>query len=421
MLDKLQRHLRPGMGLSIGFWENWINDNLKTRMRVIMRKFYNTYGTPGRASNLLRHIAGSIDTAYLSTCKDDFEAYGNYFRQFTSSSSRIFTQAQSGRAYRNMFFKRKGYATTEYVLPVLDVDHISILPLGSSWDTWKEMKPLTYWYHDSDELCLNILNDVVEFEYNQPTYGVVFLDSTMLGMMFYKYINSPEVWANEHTDYLTGLKMLREDDSITGAEYDYRLKKEQMPLTPFLHNYVFYKCAQDLVDIWVLNYIRELIDYVDRTDRTHTGDLKVSPSSGRYGISKPHTELSSKMIERIREIKKGNLYPSQFMNAPLFQGGRSMVDKIRYSFKYLDVLHVSQYEYARMIRDLPYVEIMLKLNFWNKKTSRCREFIIDLRSILGRYITIKPWNSMYDGVIKNHTKDTIEQMYQMCLGYLQGR
>ena len=146
MLDKLQKYLLPSSPIIVPQWYQHIEE-LNTRKKEVKRRFDNFYGADSRALRLLKHVAGSIDLDYLKYCKNDFEAYRNYFSFFHTTADYIFNPTKFGKAYRKLFYHKNLYATTEFIVPTNDVDHIKILPLGRDWEYWKSLKPVTLWYH----------------------------------------------------------------------------------------------------------------------------------------------------------------------------------------------------------------------------------------------------------------------------------
>lgn len=375
MLYQLKRFLYPVVPTIIPQWTEWIKDDLEIRKRELRRRFINNYGYDSRALRLLKHIVGSIDLDYLKSQRNDFEMYVNYFSNFGTSADHIFNATKFGKAYRNVFYTKTLFTTTEYLIPTNSVDHIKTLPLGESWDVWQHVKPVTLWYNDSFEYSLNMLNDQVKFKYDQPNYAITFIDSIALSMMWYKYFKEPMISDEDRTIHV------------------------------FLHRYVFSKLFDDLEDIWLLNQVKSIAEHVDELDILNR--VKSDPLFGYTGKQK---EASLRLSTKLMDIRNGNLRPNNLLSERLLYSG-SILDKIHYSFNYLDTENLKQYEYTRILRDLPYLELILKLHGWRPDSSYYRSLTQELRIILKRYMSSKPWSSVVDSTIKLILQNTIESMY----------
>lgn len=370
MLDKLQKYLLPSSPVIVPQWYQHLEE-LNVRKKEVIRRFNNFYGADSRALRLLKHVAGSIDLDYLKYCRNDFEAYRNYFSIFHTTADYIFNPTKFGRAYRKLFYHKNLYATTEFIIPTNDVDHIKILPLGRDWDYWSKLKPVTLWYHTSTEHSLNLYNDQVVFKYIQPEYAVTYIDSCMLGMMYYKYLN---------TDIIT----------------------EEKTLHNFLHKYVFSKLFDDLEDIYLFNRITNLISDINtETEYENT-----------FGyVNSREKEANIRLLAKIDDIKKGNIRPNQLLSSPLLVSG-SILNKIHYSFNNLDTEHLQQYEYTRILRDLPYLNVILKLHEFRPDSSYYNNLTQELRIYLKRYLMNKVWSSIADKYVRVTIEEKINELYE---------
>lgn len=373
MLDQLKRYLLPVTPTIIPQWNQHINE-LRIRREEIKRRYLNNYGGDSRALRMLKHLAGSIDLDYLNNQKNDFEAYVNYFSVFGNVADYIFNPTKFGKAYRKMFYHKTIFSTTEFLIPVNDVDHIKYLPLGESWDTWKHLKPITLWYHDSHEHTLDLLKNQVHFKFDQPNYSLTFIDSTMLAMMWWKYSNT-------------------------------HIPEEEQTLHNFLHKYVFSKLFEDLEDIWLLNRIKNIVDSCEEDDGTTKSDTNLYGYAG--GRQK---EANNRLKLKIIDIKNGNLRPNNLLSSELLLSG-SILNKINYAFEHLDTEHLKQYDYTRILRDLPYLELILKLHEYRPDSSYYLNLTQELRIYLKRYLSSKPWSSVADSYVRTILEDKINELY----------
>lgn len=373
MLDNLKRYLLPVTPTIIPQWNQHINE-LKIRREEIKRRYLNNYGSDSRALRTLKHLIGSIDIDYLSSQRNDFDAYTNYFSLFGNVADYIFNPTKFGKAYRKMFYHKTIFSTTEFLIPVNDVDHIKYLPLGRPWDEWKYVKPVTLWYHDSHEHTLDLLKNQVHFKFDQPNYSLTFINSTALAMMWWKYSNT-------------------------------HLPDEEQTLHNFLHKYVFSKLFEDLEDIWLLNRIKTIVEHCNDIDGTAESDTNLYGYAG--GRQK---EANNRLMLKIIDIKNGNLRPNNLLSSELLLSG-SILNKINYAFEYLDTEHLKQYDYTRILRDLPYLELILKLHEYRPDSSFYLNLTQELRIYLKRYLSSKPWSSVADSYVRTIIEEKINNLH----------
>lgn len=372
MLENIKKYLLPVTPTIVPQWNQHLEE-LTIRRKEVKRRFLNFYGADSRALRTLKHVAGSIDLDYLKYCKNDYDAYSNYFRFFGNVADYIFNPTKFGKAYRKLFYHKTHFATTEFIIPNSDIDHIKTLPIGHDWSIWSKVKPVTLWYHDSTEHSLDLLNDQVKFRYEQPNYSVTFIDSIALGMMYWKYLNTP-------------------------------ILTEEKTLHNFLHKYVFSKLFEDLEDIYLINRIKNIINGLE--DNITNSDVLYGYSGGR------ELEANKRLAMKITDIKNGNLRPNNLLSSPLLTNNTSILGKLSYSFEYLDIEHLKQYEYCRILRDLPYLDMIIKLHEFRNDSSYYQQLTQELRIYLKRYITNKVWSSIADSTIRYRIETTILDLHE---------
>lgn len=81
--------------------------------------------------------------------------------------------------------------------PIDTISYPSILPFQKNWYAWEKVKPVHIWYHNSEEYTLNFLKNSIAFKTEQPTHGIIFIDTISLIFKYYKYLmtdlpNEPE-------------------------------------------------------------------------------------------------------------------------------------------------------------------------------------------------------------------------------------
>lgn len=377
MLDNLKSHFRHATPKIIPQWTQYLN-SLQIQKEQLRTRFLNNYGGEPRGFRILKQIVDYVDVEYLDKQRNDFDRYINYFLSVRNNAERLFQPVESGRVYRKMFYKKGLFATNEYFCPVDDVDHLSTLPMDKSWEEWEKVQPVHLWYHDTQEYSLNILTGQVAFTYTNPTYALIFVDTLALMFKYYKYISSP----------------------TTG--------EEEKTLHNFIQNHVFKFFFDDLQNTWLLNQILLCCDIADtsRSIKEITSDIQ--KSNRQYGyIGGRHHEAVEDLINALDDVRDGNVRVNSLLSAKLLPSG-SLIDRIHYSFKYLDIAHMQQYKYIRILRDLPLLDLIIKMHLWRPDTETYKSLARNLRFELRRLQTNKPWSRINDSAIREHIQTWLD-------------
>ena len=155
-------------------------------------------------------------------------------------------------------------------------------------------------------------------------------------------------------------------------------------------------------DIYLLNRIKNLVNNIDEeTNYDYTF---------RY-IGAREKEANIRLINKIADIKNGNVRPNQLLSSPLLNSG-SILNKITYSFDNLDTEHLQQYEYTRILRDLPYLDLILDLYGFRPDSSYYRNITQELRIYLRRYLMNKVWSSVADKYVRVTIEDKLNSLYE---------
>ena len=375
MLEDMKRFLLPTNPIIIPQWNQHINE-LKLRKEELKRRFLNFYGADSKALRILKHICANVDIEYLDTLTNDYDRYLYYFVTFNNRNENVFNPTIYGKQYHHTFYKRTFFNTLEYLIPTGDNDYIKILPFDSTWDEWSKLKPVVLWYNDSNEFSLDILNDQVKYRFDQPLWATIFIDCCMLGMMYYAYLKKAPYIDDEKT------------------------------IHNFLHKHVFSKFFDDLEDIWLFNQFKLVVNSVTEEQKIEEFNHLYVYQGGRQ------KEANTRLHNRLVEVKNGNVKPGGILSSHLLFTG-SILNKINYGFEYLDTEHLRQYEFTRILKDIPYLEMILKLYSFRPDHSSYQELTRTLRVMLHRYKINRPWNNLTDTIIKTEIEERIENLYSL--------
>lgn len=381
MLDQLTRYLYPVTPYIIPQWESYIKD-LQYQKNELKRRFLLNHGADTRAMRLLADMIGRLDFDYLSKQRNDIERFMYYFDIVGKQWDEIFRPGRTGRAYRHVFYRKQLFASNEYICSTEDIDYLKLLPLDRPWEEWKKVQPVHIWYHDSNEYTLNLLDDTVGFKYVIPNYAIIFIDSISLAFKYYKY-------------------------SVSDIP-----EEEEKTRHNFLHRHVFSFLFEDLQNIWLFNQILGCAEIINGELDDSIIKKTYSPESDRqYGYKSARYELSmQRLIEKFQLIKDGNLYPSHLLSSNLLTTG-SILEKINYGFTYLDPTHIKQYEYTRILRDLPFLKLIYMLYKWRIDSVQYNSIRLSMEKLLRRYLQSKPWSTIADPVMRTVIEEEIKKMY----------
>lgn len=386
MLTSLRSHFKLSTPRIIPQWSQYL-ESLNLQKRQLKTRFLNSHGYESRGFRLLKQITDLIDPdfiSYLLKQPDDYARYLNGFLPLARESARLFQPVESGRAYRKMFYEKGLFSTSEYFCPVDDVDHLSTLPMEEGWESWTEVQPVHLWYNDSPEYTMNVLKGRVEYKYTNPTFAIIFVDTIALMFKYYKYMTSQIDLGTEKT------------------------------LHKFIHEHVFSFFFEDLQNIWVLNQVLLCTQVPDGEETVDSLMVKIGASNRQYGyVGGRHQEAVEHLLDAMDDVRDGNIRVNSLLSSKLLPSG-SIIDRIYYSFKYLDVAHTQQLKYMRMLRDMPMVDLLLQMNGWRPDNEIYKSLVRDLRYQLKRLQSSKPWSRIYDSSIRAHlyawTESTIEKL-----------
>lgn len=375
MLEKYSTHLRKATPKIIPTWTQYLT-SLNIQKEQLRTRFLNSYGMEARGFQILRQMLDPVaeDIEYLTKQPHDYARYINYFLPTRANADRIFRPVDSGRVYRKVFYKKGLFATNEYICPVDDVDHLATLPLGQSWEAWKSVQPVHLWYHDSQEYTLNVLTGQVLFKYTNPSYSVIFIDSIALKYKFYKYMTSDVEGESAKT------------------------------MHTFIQKHVFPFFFDDLQTIWVLNQILLCCDIEDTSRDTDDIMSDIQASDRQYGyIGGRHHEAVEDLLHALDDVRHGHIRVNSLMSAHLLPTG-SIFDRIDYSLKHLDIIHLQQYNYMRILRDMSLFDLIVKMHMWRPDTEIFKSLARQMRYELNRLKINKPWSKINDTAIRAHVE-----------------
>lgn len=387
MLSQMHKYVKKASPRSIPHWRQHL-DNLKIYQRTIVERFQKAPGNESGAVKLLRHILNFTNYDELKKYSDDFQRYRRYFVHIREDVKNIFDPVNTGLGYNNLFVSKEHmYPTVEYLLPVDDIDHIKILPFDEPWESWKNLKPVTLWHHDSPELCQNLLKDQIQFRYITPLHATLFIDVTTLSFMYFKFI--------EH-----------QPDHMT-----------QWASREFIHKYVVGNLFEDILEVWLTQQISAIAECNTRSDLDVLLRNNISSMETRYGyVGGRYSEASLELFNELQLIKNGNVTLSSLYSSKLYPT-KSVLERIDYMNAWLSVPDLRQYKYFKLLRDLPYLKLTLNMFKHVPTVTNMQSFIRDFRIDCRKHVIGRTWSSIRNPTVRSYVETEFNELFDTAMSF----
>lgn len=352
-------------------------------------RFRLQYGHENKAVAMLRQVMNNADYDWMMKTNDDIDIYQHHLRYIKTDLDNVFSRVATGRDFKNHFISKRLGECNEFIVPVEDVSSFSRLPFGAKWDKWQHVSPVKIWYHDSPEFTLNIMHDRVNFTEAAPTYCVILVDTLALCMKYYKW---KRYGLNEE---------FRDKDTLTGQF--------------FIHKHVICPMLYDLVDIWLLRQIVDMIDhsydseYVNRS----YNDVVTNSQYGQVGLR--YSDGMKSLSVELNNIKENRLYPNVFLNSPLLLNS-SITDRCNESLYKWSLSGLRQFEYLDIMKDLELLKAVVGIHALNPQLNTYKRLMIEAKRQYFRLLNRRPWNRCMNSDLANTIEDKVLDYGRLHLG-----
>lgn len=363
---------------------------LKQQAKIINERYtrlYNTAGRENRATAMLRFILNFVDMEYMLRQPNNYYRYLYEIRSIIRSISESFDRVARGRGYNDTFISKSRYYTEEFIMPTEDVGTITNLPLYTDdWETWKRIHPVRIVGHDSTEYTINALGDVLTFSEIPPNYVFIMIDTAALILKYYSW-------------YLYGRD--KEPDQELAIH-----KPQQL----FLHKYVICNLVWDNFNVWLLNTIYRLSDYVNEngtsniTKEFHTKALESDMQWGR--LSDLATE-AFRYLGVLLEDSSHNLRPEAIISSKLLLSGSILEYATQMTTRW-DLPILEQYDYLRWIRDKSLFNFILNIYLNRRTLPTTQRMLVNIRRDYKRLVLHRPWKTCNNVILKNDIQRDME-------------
>jgi len=330
---------------------------------------------------LLKHILSVVDIDYLKRINNDYERYTFYLKNIHKDLSNIFDTVATNKTYKNTFIQRKGFGTTEYIIPTERMNYIKDLPMGEEWDQWIDIKPIRLLDHNSNEYTLNVLQDRVSFKALQPSYAIISIDPIALAFMYYKFLDA----------------------------HDF---SSPMSTQVFLHRYVISKFMDDLQDIWLRNQFLSLFD-IENEQEISKLNINTIVFNNMYGfVGHQYKDAMISIYRVMDDVRQRKRRPETLIKS-LILSRSSISDYMSDIYTKAHIPPLRQYMWQVYLKDMRWVEFILKTYMLQPDYVNTRNMIKKLRIETEKLVRTRFWTNIRHILTRNIVEEHFNEMYEL--------
>ena len=320
----------------------------------------------------LKSILALAEPKWMANRYNDFYIYTTQIPTILSDCKTIFSVAHGGKTYTNMFSFSSVAPVKEYITLPVDNDSLKSLPLGSDYNYWSDVHPLTLWWHTSLEQTFDLFSTGnLRFHNSPPKLVFWMLDIPALILKAVQFFKAGGVDINLYIkDVISNVTY--------NAEYHWYFKLQKEAVKIALKE----KTVEDVLK----EYTREETNY------SYTGPLL--------------KDALLELVDTYELVTKGNFRPmgmfSMFFYKPAITF--SLMDPIfNLSLKY-NLSHFHQYKCMLILRDIPYVDYIVDVYRLKPDGINTLNFKKKLKSIIFKWKQDAPLNYIQDASMQAYIK-----------------
>lgn len=398
MLDSLKYFYRAtNQTRVIPIWKQYVQ-NGKLQQEILKKRFLSIdLITIQNGNKLLQHVLREMDIPSLAKFDDDFYVYTTQVIPLIQQFKNIFDLARTGKAYKNWFIKEHQVPAWEYIIPTDDNDWLKFFPMGLEFQSWERLQPLTMWDYDSPEYTLDMMSAGLRFHMTDPTYVLWLLDLPTLIMKAVKF----HQWRKKFT-------------TLPGFENQY-------VRIDFVKRHVFDTIQDDSIHQWQFKLHKLAVNILLGVETEESINELSKRSQAQYGsVGARFKETMHELLQLYTNVQKGSLLPQVVMNIKFFHNCTRSFSNIvtDIPIKY-DIPHLSQYRYLRFLRDLPYLEYLIRVYMLNPDSTQYSNLMVRLFSVTTKWMNEIPSTSIKNINHRTLVKSKLEWMKNISLNEIQ--
>lgn len=317
--------------------------------------------------NLFLSLINSVDRDYMLSNEPMIDKFTLYLKDVSQSLERRLSPLY-GMSFKNTLFRneKSDREINEIFIPVERLNYFS-LPFEEDYVSWKHLKPIRVWYHDSPSFPY--INTTGQYKFKESASTVVYLvDVKLLIMMWIKY----------YTRFLEN-----EEDVLLNTS----------PFS-FLRDKIYNDTLNDLTEIWILNEVKETLYYTDPLQIVDREKSNIKNSlSFLYGSF--YQTAMTELFNHSKRINTSAYTPIQFSKGLVLPSNSSLYGKLFALYNTCNIPQLSQYRPFILLRDLDTFDTILSLYERRKDLSSYRRILIQTEYALkNRYINPKVWEKI---------------------------
>lgn len=332
MLDILLKHIPNYTPFILPKWERMITD-ITNRQDLFVVRYLSTelgsYPNIVLIENIIKNCQDEI--FQLLHIPDQFSRCVYLMEpRVRGFIEQIIDDVRSKPFHKKVFFNSLfGPNVAELIIPVMNYDPLNSLPLMNyELGVWTDVKPIRVLYYDSLEIVSSLVVDPrVRCKKDPPTVGIVTVNVVSLLLKFVNYM-----------------------DNNDRKEFDGDF------LRTFLKEEVFIHIHKDMIEVWLMNLINELLDCDNDKEIM---ELESYFKSNSLMFADFHNYFME-VIKKIQDLKNGKIKSFQLLKSKLLYN-RSIVDRSKEIMGDLQVRGLRQYYHNQLCINIQDLKLMLKV------------------------------------------------------------
>lgn len=372
MLNQILKWLTPTTPTTIQRWDKFISI-----LSLNANRYRSRYSTFQYLSNDCTRFFERILTnipidKFLTEYHDDYSKFTNISDSLLKTLSSHFDPIVNLKNSCNTFVSSTSKIVPEYYLNVACSRPFTYLPMDQPWKNWEGLKAVRLLYHDSRELCTDLLGMQIVFKKHQPTYLLASIDLPALIMQYIKFM---------------------EYNKEIGSDADYRM---------FIRYHIIEPWHDDLIKIWLFNVFQDIV----------YGDFKLFKLFNSHNIINRGKLKAAKSNVTIQTAMIGDhrIPLNKFLSAK-WLGRISILEWLDILDNVIVIPEFGQYTYLKFLLEFPYIKLILKLCLianTNESMRIARELRYKLRLYDRTNVSMKIINSNHRAIVTKELKELLE-------------
>jgi hypothetical protein len=373
MLDKILKWIQPSSPVSIPRWEKFIYI-LKINANRYRTRYINDQYISNECTKMFERILTNIPVdKFLTEYSNDYTRFANIDDALVKNLGRTFDPTMNLKNPCNTIVKSTSKIVPEYYLNVSCDKPFTYMPMDKSWKNWEKLKSVRILYHDSRELCTDLLSMQVSFRKHHPTHLLVSIDLPAMIMQYVKYM---------------------EYNKEIGSDLDYRM---------FIKYHIIEPWHDDLIKIWLFNVFEDIVYDRFKLFQYHNSHNVIS--RGKLKAAKTNVYVQKGMVET-RRITIGRFLSAKWLGSLSILKWMENLDSIAV------IPDFSQYEHLKFMMELPYIKLIVKLCTLSD-TTEDRKILKELKYHFSLYVRTNVAQKIVNSTHRNAVVKEVNELTEM--------